>query len=492
VGDAGANHLGYYTGAWSPSGDAIAAHGFTGALHTWARAEGARWAPRAAAGGHYAAVVDCCWAAGDGCLLTAGADQTARVTARLTSGRWCEVARPQVHGHDFACVAALPPRGGGAGGAAQYFYAAGSEEKVIRVLQAPQAFHDTLAMAQGGSSGGGGSGEPVAAAGAYGATLPALGLSNKAVYAGEDASAAAGAGPYDAGPDVAPSCAPSAVGGPPLEEHLAQNTLWPEAHKLYGHGNEVYCLAADPRGELLASAARAQSPADAAIWLWDAARWAPAGALDAHALTVTQLAFSPDGERLASASRDRSVGVFARRAAGAPAGAPPFALVGKLKAHARIVWALAWSPDSRLLATASRDGSLKVWAAGGEALPGAPLCALPMGDAVRSVAFAPAPPAGTGAVDPGSRTYLLAAGLESGVLCVLRLTWGPASGEAAAREVWRSSVFQQHAAAVRRVCWRAGEPAAGGGRRQQLLLASCGDDHSVRIFACSAPQDGGE
>ncbi len=54
-----------------------------------------------------------------------------------------------------------------------------------------------------------------------------------------------------------PWCA-QVVSGPPLEEHLAQNTLWPETHKLYGHGNDVYCCAASPDGRLLASACKAQ------------------------------------------------------------------------------------------------------------------------------------------------------------------------------------------------------------------------------------------
>lgn len=37
VGDAGVNHLGYYTGVWNPEGSAVVAHGFTGALHLWRR-----------------------------------------------------------------------------------------------------------------------------------------------------------------------------------------------------------------------------------------------------------------------------------------------------------------------------------------------------------------------------------------------------------------------------------------------------------------------
>lgn len=45
---------------------------------------------------------------------------------------------------------------------------------------------------------------------------------------------------------------------PPLEEHLAQSTLWPEIFKLYGHGNDLFCVAADPLGQLFASACKSQ------------------------------------------------------------------------------------------------------------------------------------------------------------------------------------------------------------------------------------------
>ena len=35
VGDAGASNLGYFGGYWSPDGQSIVAHGYTGALHLW-------------------------------------------------------------------------------------------------------------------------------------------------------------------------------------------------------------------------------------------------------------------------------------------------------------------------------------------------------------------------------------------------------------------------------------------------------------------------
>lgn len=55
---------------------------------------------------------------------------------------------------------------------------------------------------------------------------------------------------------------------PPTEETLLQNTLWPETQKLYGHGYEVFSLAASPDGKIVASACKSTTQEHAAIILW--------------------------------------------------------------------------------------------------------------------------------------------------------------------------------------------------------------------------------
>jgi len=100
VGDAGCSSLGYFTGVFSPLGDRILAHGFTGALHLWEKTESG-WTPRVAATGHCGGVVDLDTIRlenKDGrtdALLTVGTDQTTRIAIEI-NGTWHEIARPQV------------------------------------------------------------------------------------------------------------------------------------------------------------------------------------------------------------------------------------------------------------------------------------------------------------------------------------------------------------------------------------------------------------
>jgi WD40 repeat protein len=153
-----------------------------------------------------------------------------------------------------------------------------------------------------------------------------------------------------------------------------------------------------------------------------------------------------------------------------------------------VIWGLAWSPDDQLLTTGSRDESVKLWAvraapplaaSPGEAQPApspllsqlaAPLPSL--SSPVTSVSFAPSAEASV-----ARTSYALAVGLEDGNLQVWQV-----SGEGGSLRgncSWRSDQFTRHAAAVKSICWRA--DGQGGAPMQ---IATCGNDHSVRVFTC--------
>ncbi|HLC42354.1 MAG TPA: WD40 repeat domain-containing protein [Methylomirabilota bacterium] len=79
----------------------------------------------------------------------------------------------------------------------------------------------------------------------------------------------------------------------------------------------------------------------------------PALTLKGHTHTVTALAVTPDGALVASGSRDGTVRLWKL-----PGGAPHAVLRG----HSRAVWTVAISPDGKRLASAADDHTVRVWA----------------------------------------------------------------------------------------------------------------------------------
>jgi WD40 repeat protein len=71
-----------------------------------------------------------------------------------------------------------------------------------------------------------------------------------------------------------------------------------------------------------------------------------------HADWVLQVAWSPDGRRLASASRDRTVRIW---------DAHDGSKLTVLRGHNDRVRGVAWSPDARRLTTASQDRTVRIW-----------------------------------------------------------------------------------------------------------------------------------
>ncbi len=99
--------------------------------------------------------------------------------------------------------------------------------------------------------------------------------------------------------------------------------------------------------------------------------------LSGHAGTVFGVAWSPDGRLLTSASRDTTIRLWDAQTA---------QLLLTLSGHTGTVFGVAWSPDGRLLASASFDTTIRLW----DAQTAQPLHTLSgHADTVWSVAWSP-------------------------------------------------------------------------------------------------------
>ena len=78
----------------------------------------------------------------------------------------------------------------------------------------------------------------------------------------------------------------------------------------------------------------------------------PLARLTGHQKTVNHVCFSPDGRLIASASFDNSVKLWDGRTG---------KFIANLRGHVASVYRVAWSSDSRMLASASKDSTIKLW-----------------------------------------------------------------------------------------------------------------------------------
>nr|XP_012220137.1 PREDICTED: probable elongator complex protein 2 [Linepithema humile] len=440
VGEVGGNSLGFYGCKFSSNGLHIMAHGFQGSFHIWKYSqEIANWIPASAPSGHFSEVVDLCWEPKGRFLVTASTDQTTKIHAPWKDGLkelWHEIARPQVHGYDMTCLVMLAP----------YMYASGAEEKVVRVFTATSAFRDRLRLLADTED---------FKFTAHGATVPALGLTNKATFNKKVDQCESKEKP-----------AINIVYKPPTEEELAQNTLWPELQKLYGHGYEIFCMAARRDGQLLATACKSTSVEHSAIILWSTDTWSQVQKLVSHQLTVTQMEFSPNGKYLLSVSRDRRWSLFKDEG-----GSYTLVAVSSKKdsPHSRIIWCCAWTQNSRYFATGSRDGKIGIWSTkmmddNTEGVILETTLSI-QNQSVTALCFASSCTQGS---------YILAIGCETGRIDIQKITMN-------AENVWSQLVTydtsQAHHLTVKRLMFRPDNEDSSN----TLQLASCSLDYSVKI-----------
>lgn len=317
----------------------VIANGWNGGLQRWTGQISqddqleSDWTADLAPTGHLLGIKDLSWDPFSSYLVSVSTDQTSRIHAPCRSRQqddksttiWGELGRPQIHGYDMTTVAFLD----------RLRFASGADEKVVRIFDAPKGFAESL-------YGLGVTTDNLSSmASAVGASVPPLGLSNRALDQAVEENDKADEAAADRGFNHEHISISDEMHTLPTEAVLASATLWPEIEKLYGHGYEVgehksdvllfsvccadheafspfhtqiMTIAASPSGHLLATACKATTPDHAVIRIYDTTTWKQVGSpLPGHSLTIVSIRFSRDGKYVLSASRDRTWRLFKQK-----------------------------------------------------------------------------------------------------------------------------------------------------------------------------------
>ncbi|EED12518.1 RNA polymerase II Elongator subunit, putative [Talaromyces stipitatus ATCC 10500] len=449
---------GFWIGLWSPDGKEVVCLTRTGSWRAWTHDEETDiWQQRLGISGHVRSVNDIQWEAKGAYLLSTSSDQTSRLHAewlRFGESSWHEFSRPQIHGYDLNCIDTLGPAR----------FISGADEKLLRVFNEPKQIAQLLERLCGISQ----DEEELPEA----ANIPVLGLSNKAV--GEDITLTddqlGGQGADQREQQAAPVSLP--MHQPPLEDHLARHTLWPEHEKLYGHGYEISAVSVSHDRSLIATACKASSIDHAVIRLYDTKNWREIKpSLTAHSLTITSLCFSPSDQYLLSVGRDRQWAIFKRD----EQDPSTYSLLkSNPKAHSRMILGAAWAPSSgqqSIFATAGRDKCVKIWRETASSDVFECISTITLKTAVTAVSFHS---------EILSDGFLLAIGEETGQISVQKV----ATDSLEAKELVTFDTTSSPSKSITQITWRPKRSLTfkNNGDEEGVLLAVASEDSSVRIY----------
>jgi WD40 repeat protein len=335
-----------------------------------------RWRPYPSFSGHFGSVADIAWSCDGKYLVSVSSDQTCRIWSKVTrdssllvgdvhSGHWREISRPQIHGYDLTSIAVHPSPPTFSAGLSSFMIYSGSDEKLIRCFDVTTSvlehfdslcglYGEVLSDVSGGNVGG---------SRIHSAYIPELGLSNKAADlmtpAEQEERKARRIAELTGGGDLR-----IRTRARPLEGQLADETIWPEVNKLFGHKNDVVCLARSHYVDsnatttsttsatgvsgyspvacsCLVSACKSRDASSSSLLLWDLsdANLRCVGHLAGHDSTVVCIRFSASNRLIASSGKDRTLCIFEYVATGS--GVPAYENAVTVKsAHKRIVWDL--------------------------------------------------------------------------------------------------------------------------------------------------------
>ncbi|WWC69248.1 uncharacterized protein I206_103185 [Kwoniella pini CBS 10737] len=458
----GGRGLSFYGAIWGKNGQSVIASGWNGGLERWVKITDENneeiWEVRNGVNGHYGDVQSLTWDPRGEYLISVSSDQTSRIHAKSSTSsntRWAEIARPQIHGYDMTDIAFISP----------LRFVSSADEKVARVFDAPEGFVESL-RTLGVSS----RNRDEEGARPKGATVPPLGLSNRALQKAPAESEKV----EKQGQNEAIISISHTLTSLPTEEELATSTLWPEIEKIYGHGYELVCVASSYDGKLIATSSKSTNLEHSGIRIYNTKNFESFGnILQGHNLTVTRIQFSLNNKFILSCSRDRSWRIFKynpekeKENEKEKEGYEIF--VEMEKAHSRMILDCCWADSfdcDNLFATSSRDKTVKIWIPSIKDKSNWKVSEIiKFNEATTSVSI----------ISPNinERKYLLAVGTEIGSISIYTLDI--IEEEVKSKELIIFDESISHVGPVNRLAWRRKDDG-------KLQLASCSDDRSVRVF----------